>query len=212
MKLNTIQRKKARGGFEQAVVREEILNPMYEMIWVGKEGFDGFIVELGRRVAEAIMDMEREERSGPEYNPSQLGIYKWVYQDGSIYIGDRKVSSLILPLHRNVGLSEDEIPASAKIAIYRVMQEALTNVAKHSQANHVSLSLIKTDRRLESFIKDNGIGFDPEEAIVKRSPWGGLGLLSMKERTESSGKLCGVESAKGKGTTVRASWPLSGNN
>jgi two-component system sensor histidine kinase UhpB len=64
---------------------------------------------------------------------------------------------------------------------------------------------------LEFFIKDNGIGFDPEEAIAKRSLWGGLGLLSMKERTEFSGGLFGIESAKGKGTTVRAIWPLSGN-
>ncbi len=92
MKLNTIQRKKARGGFEQAVGREEIVNRMYEIIRVGKQGLDGFIVELGSMVAEAIMDMEREERSGPEYYPSQAGIYKWAYQDGSIYMGDRKVS------------------------------------------------------------------------------------------------------------------------
>jgi signal transduction histidine kinase len=48
--------------------------------------------------------------------------------------------------------------------------------------------------------------------MVKKNPWGGLGLLSMKERTELSGGLFGVESAKGKGTTVRASWLLSENN
>ena len=117
-----------------------------------------------------------------------------------------------LDIEKNVGLAEEEVPASGKIMIYRVMQEALSNVVKHSQANHVSLSLIKSDHRLEFFIKDNGVGFDPEEAIVKRSPWGGLGLLSIKERTELSGGLFRVESAKGKGTTVLASWPLSGNN
>ena len=72
--------------------------------------------------------------------------------------------------------------------------------------------LNKSDHRLEFFIKDNGIGFDLQEAIVKRSPWRGLGLLSMRERTELSGGLFGVESAKGKGTTVRASWLLSANN
>ncbi len=88
------------------------------------------------------------------------------------------------------------------------MQEALSNVAKHSQASHVSLSLIKSDHRLEFFIKDNGIGFVPEESIVKRSPWGGLELLSLKERTELSGGLFEVESAK-KGTAIRVSWPLN---
>jgi signal transduction histidine kinase len=72
--------------------------------------------------------------------------------------------------------------------------------------------LIKSDHRLEFFIKDNGIGFDSVETMVKRNPLGGPGLLSMKERTELSGGLFGVASAKGKGTTVRASWLLSGNN
>ena len=61
-KLNTIQRKKTRGGFEQAVGREEIVNRMYEIIRVGKQGLDGVISELGSMVVEAIMDMEREER------------------------------------------------------------------------------------------------------------------------------------------------------
>jgi len=91
MKLNTIQRRKARGGFEQAVGREEVVNRMYEIIRVGRQGFDGFIVELGSMVAEAIMDIEREERSGPEYYPCQEGLYKWAYQNGSIYVGDRKM-------------------------------------------------------------------------------------------------------------------------
>jgi signal transduction histidine kinase len=92
------------------------------------------------------------------------------------------------------------------------MQEALSIVAKHSQASNVSVPLIKSDHRLEFFIKDNGIGFDSVEAMVKKNPWGGLGLLSMKGRTELSGGLFGVESAKGKDTTVCASWLLSGNN
>jgi putative transposase len=92
MKLNTIQRKKATGVFEQAIGRDEIVNRMYEIIRVGKQGLDGFILELGSMVAEAIMDMEREERSGPQYYPSEQGLYKWAYQDGSIYLGDRKIS------------------------------------------------------------------------------------------------------------------------
>ena len=92
MRLNTIQRRKARAGFEQAVGREAIVNRMYEIIRVGKEGLDGFILELGSMVAEAIMDMEREERSGPQYNPTQEGLYKWAYQNGSIYMGERKIS------------------------------------------------------------------------------------------------------------------------
>jgi len=105
-------------------------------------------------------------------------------------------------------LSENEIPLSTKIVIYRILQETLGNIAKYSQANRVTLRLAKNDHRLEFTIEDNGIGFDPEEAIAKRTPWGGLGLLSIKARTELSGGSFAVESAKGKGTTVRATWPL----
>ncbi|MDD1718238.1 MAG: PAS domain S-box protein [Methanoregulaceae archaeon] len=107
-----------------------------------------------------------------------------------------------------ISLGEREVPSSAKIVIYRIMQEAMINVAKHSKANHVSLSLMNKDHRVEFAIVDNGIGFDPEEILAKRAPWGGLGLLTIKARTELSGGTFEIESVKGKGTTIRASWPL----
>ena len=92
MKLNTIQRKKARGAFEQALGKGELVERMYQIIRTGKQGLDGFIQELGVLLVEAIMDMEREERSGPPYQPLQSGLYKWAYQKGSLYMGDRKIS------------------------------------------------------------------------------------------------------------------------
>ena len=92
MKLNTIQRKKAREGFEAAFGKEELVDRMYQIIKAGKQGLDGFVQELGSLLVEAIMDMEREERSGPQYQPLQAGLYKWAYQKGSLYMGDRKIS------------------------------------------------------------------------------------------------------------------------
>lgn len=92
MKLNTIQRRKARGGFEQALGKEDLVNRMYQIMKVGKQGLDGFVQEIGTLLVEAIMDMEREERSGPAYRPSQEELYKWAYQKGSVYMGDRKIS------------------------------------------------------------------------------------------------------------------------
>jgi len=92
MKLNTIQRRKARGGFEAALGKEQLVNRMYHIIKTGKQGIDGFVQELGTMVVEAIMDMEREERSGPQYQPLHKEVYKWAYQQGSLYLGDRKIS------------------------------------------------------------------------------------------------------------------------
>jgi hypothetical protein len=62
MQLNTIQRKKARGGLEAAFGKEEIVERMYQIIKTGKQGLDGFVQELGGLVVEAIMDMERRGR------------------------------------------------------------------------------------------------------------------------------------------------------
>ena len=62
------------------------------MIKTGKQGLDGFIQELGTLLVEAIMEMERQERSGPQYQPVREGVYKWAYQKGSLYMGDRKIS------------------------------------------------------------------------------------------------------------------------
>lgn len=91
MKVNTKQRKKARRGFEQAFGKAELMNRMFHIIQTGKQGLDAFIHELGTMLAEAIMDMEREERSGPEYHPLSPDLHKWSYQPGSIYIGDQKI-------------------------------------------------------------------------------------------------------------------------
>ena len=92
MRLNTIQRRKARGGLEAAFGKEELVNRMYQIIKAGKQGLDGFAQELGSLLVEAIMDMDREERSGPQYQPVREGVYKWAYQKGSLYMGDRKIS------------------------------------------------------------------------------------------------------------------------
>ena len=91
MELNTIQRRKARGGFQQALGKEDLVNRMYQIMKIGKQGLDGFVQEVGTLLVEAIMDMEREERSGPQYQPLEEGLYKWAYQKGSLYMGDRKI-------------------------------------------------------------------------------------------------------------------------
>jgi transposase-like protein len=146
MKLNTIQRKKARRGFEQAVGREEIVNRMYEIIQVGKQGLDGFIMELGSMVAEAVMDMEREERSGPQYYPSEEGLYKWAYQDGSVYMGDQKIS-VRHPRLRGPG---GEIPLQSYEALKRpgvFSEEVLSKMLRGLSGRKYRETLLETSDR-----------------------------------------------------------------
>ena len=81
----------------------------------------------------------------------------------------------------------------------------MNNIAKHSEVNQVYLSLKKEENTLELTIRDNGQGFDL--AKIKN----GMGLSTMRERTQLSGGTYTIESAKEEGTTIRASWPLVGN-
>jgi PAS domain S-box-containing protein len=105
-------------------------------------------------------------------------------------------------IERKTTLEEKDVPDSLKIVLYRIIQEALNNIAKHSKANLVHLSLAKVDGKIELMIGDNGRGFDLENYRK------GLGLTSMRERTELSGGSFTIESTQQAGTMIRASWPL----
>ncbi len=91
MKENTKKRKKAREGFEEALGKQEILEQMYEIYAKGKAGFDVYMIEMGRMMAETIMYIDREEIAGPDYHPYNSDIQKWASQAGSVYIGDQKI-------------------------------------------------------------------------------------------------------------------------
>jgi len=99
-------------------------------------------------------------------------------------------------------LEESDIPNSLKIVIYRVTQEGMNNIAKHSKADLVHLSLRKMESSIELSIEDNGAGFNPQ-TIKQR-----LGLMNMRERTELSGGTFEVKSTIGKGTTIRTEWTI----
>ena len=113
-----------------------------------------------------------------------------------------------IQIEKEIDLHENEIPDSLKMAVYRIMQEALTNINKHSRANLARLFLRKTEGRIELSIQDNGQGFDVEEALSKEREKRGMGLGSMNERVEHSGGSLVIESARGKGTVLRATWPV----
>ncbi|MEJ2725362.1 MAG: response regulator, partial [Deltaproteobacteria bacterium] len=105
-----------------------------------------------------------------------------------------------MKIESSLDVSEQDVPESLKIVLYRISQEAFNNIAKHSKATSVSLALTKTRDHLKLCIKDNGQGFDLREAVEKPGEMGGMGLSSMKERSEHSGGTFSLFSSKGKGT------------
>jgi signal transduction histidine kinase len=120
-----------------------------------------------------------------------------------------KVYSAI-QIDKRIEVKEDsEVPPPLGISLYRIIQEAFNNIAKHSKGDRVHLSLVSSDKGIAMTIRDNGSGFDPEE--VRRRYRKGMGLSSMKERAELSGGTLTVQSAEGKGTTLSFDWPREKN-
>jgi signal transduction histidine kinase len=103
-------------------------------------------------------------------------------------------------------LLKNEVPDSIEVPIYRIAEEAFDNIAAHSGADSVTISLARKDSLIELVIQDNGHGFNVEKML---SGGTGRGLSVMRERAVLSGGLFDIESEPGKGTTLRVSWPFA---
>jgi len=98
-------------------------------------------------------------------------------------------------LARNVG----RLPPAVETAVYRIAQEALTNVAKHARATSVDVILERRADHVSLIIEDDGVGFDP---VAGGASGQGFGLVGMQERAGLVGATLEIESSAGKGTTV----------
>ena len=96
----------------------------------------------------------------------------------------------------------------SQINIYRIIQEALTNVVEHGQAKNVTVAIAKQGKFISFSIQDDGIGFDVKQAMEKISIERGLGLASMEERVQMLGGIFNLRSKKGKGTQVKFRIPF----
>jgi signal transduction histidine kinase len=99
---------------------------------------------------------------------------------------------------------EDRLPPDIEFCLYRVAQEALTNIVKHAQATRVQVSYTVSSHEARLRVADDGVGFEPGEAPGAQS----FGLLGMRERVGSIGGTLTVASLPGRGTAVEARIPL----
>jgi len=97
------------------------------------------------------------------------------------------------------------IPSDTALSLYRIAQEALTNIAKHSAAESANITLAGEPDSLTLFVRDSGRGFNPD-AVKDR---GGLGLISMRQRAELIGGTLEVQSGQGQGTQIVVCAPLA---
>jgi signal transduction histidine kinase len=154
--------------------------------------------------------MDETRRISTSLRPSildDLGVlatFRW-------FCGEFQKLCADLRIETRLDLRERDVPDPVKIVMYRVLQEALNNAAKHSGADIVSVTLRRRKAGgVELTIKDNGRGFDVEKTLRDRDATSAMGLANMRERTELSGGALTIRSGKGRGTVIRASWLLSG--
>ncbi|MDH3393455.1 MAG: PAS domain S-box protein, partial [Desulfobulbaceae bacterium] len=102
------------------------------------------------------------------------------------------------------------LSSGAERIVYRIVQEALTNIAKHANAKSVEVSVHKKGRDILFQIKDDGKGFDTEAVAQKKAVERGLGLTAMSERVRMLGGALDIESSPGHGTSIKFSVSVQG--
>jgi signal transduction histidine kinase len=109
-------------------------------------------------------------------------------------------------IHVNIHVENvpKELPSDVSLCLYRVLQEALQNVVKHSVSRHADVSLSGHVDTIDLTVTDSGAGFHADEAMRGH----GLGLISMQERLKAVGGRLSIHSERGRGTTIHAVAPL----
>jgi ligand-binding sensor domain-containing protein len=130
--------------------------------------------------------------------------------DGALWFGtnvglSRYVNGL--KLFKEVEDIDNVFPKSWENSVYRIVQETLNNIVKHSKASEVGVNVSRGRSEVSVIVKDDGVGFEPNAFDVSRQRIG-FGLLGMSERAKLLGGRTTVESAKGAGTKVTVVLPL----
>jgi len=107
------------------------------------------------------------------------------------------------------GLDNVNLPPEVEINLYRVIQEALTNISRHARADRVDIFISKDGENLELIVDDDGVGFDPCSLNQKNGRNNTMGLNTMKERISLLGGSLDITSEAGKGTRIKVEIDLS---
>ncbi len=160
-------------------------------------------IELEKMIQELI---DKVHRLAWEMRPSILDDYGLESAMARYLEEVSRAGSLDIDWQCSGGAELGRLPRWVETTLYRVSQEAITNILRHSHAGRAGVVLLRQRRSVTLLIEDDGIGFDP--ARVESGSSGGLGLTGMRERVALCGGELSVESAPGKGTTIRVRIPL----
>jgi signal transduction histidine kinase len=118
-------------------------------------------------------------------------------------LGDSFSEATGIQVQLEASLGSERLPAEMETTLYRIVQEALTNIVKHARARNVSILIVRRDGKVTAVVEDDGEGFDPNADSAD-----GLGLLGMRERVALIDGRLTIESSAGAGPTLAVEVPL----
>jgi signal transduction histidine kinase len=161
------------------------------------------------RIEELLNQVEKQlRRYSHELRPTVLDDLGWIPAIRFLAEGVSKRANLSIQIKTTIA---GRLPGPTEIALYRIVQEALTNAAKHSKASQVWIRISRKNRIFCCSIEDDGVGFDVKavETDYKRR---GLGLIGMQERLNAIGGTLSVDSELGRGTKILIRLPTEASN
>jgi signal transduction histidine kinase/type II secretory pathway pseudopilin PulG len=162
--------------------------------------------ELRHEVEEGIRELRRLSRGLRPIYLEDLGLVPAI----EMFARDAE-ENLGIDVNCEHSGSAVRLKPEAELAIYRLVQESLTNIGRHAQAGGVKIRLVFSEDRLVARVVDDGIGFRVPERIEDLAANGHFGLMGMKERAEGLGADLKIHSEPGIGTTVQLTVPLKAN-
>jgi signal transduction histidine kinase len=158
------------------------------------------------RIEQLLDQVEKQlRRYSHELRPTVLDDLGWIPAIRFLAEGVSKRTNVPIQIKTTFA---GRLPSATEIALYRLVQEALTNVAKHSKASRVSIRVRQIGRVLCCSIQDDGTGFDVRVVQSDRGRRG-LGLIGMRERLTAIGGTFSIDSAPGQGTKLLIRVPMA---
>jgi signal transduction histidine kinase len=159
--------------------------------------------DLHRTMNEAIQEVRRMTRALRPSYLEDLGLapaLEMLARDAGLELGIRTTFESKGPSRR--------LSPEAELALYRIVQQALSNIGRHAQATTAHVSLTFGPEGLTTLVEDDGRGFDVPPRLTDLGGRGHFGLMGMKERAELAGGALNIRSTPGSGTRVRVDLPL----
>jgi signal transduction histidine kinase len=109
----------------------------------------------------------------------------------------------------DLSLGKDRLPGMVETAGFRIVQQALTNIARHAKARTVHIALRRDEQGVEILVRDDGVGFDARDARMRSHAGESLGIVDMTELAHMAGGSLSITSEEGEGSTVRVRLPVN---